>query len=340
MPALDRFRGYPSIPFANANNGNRQYSPVDNNVRYERANLTISGNVAIGAVNAASLANRGSILSLAQQIGFEDAGLDVVNADARLMGVYADAFSTRPRFATRLTAAQLVIGNANLIESVPIWLAAPQTVNPAETKYSEVNKQSLLRFFVNPNVPTAAANQFGGVANPGAGTTFTWTALKADVTAVYDNMVTTPPLYTAYLRQITVPVTAALNGFKIDLRGTRYVRAIVIQQDSAVGEVSDIISALVLRGDDKSIFGDKSIPFVDLQHMLGEEQGLDPVSGYLCIDMCRFGRLKSMWNPFQDTNFRLELDTTVSASGSPVVRVLMVEYQKTDSTHPDPHVKP
>src|SRR6185437_2672263 len=200
MPALDRVRSYPAVAtITNANNGQRQFSQTDNNIRVERFSCRVTGNVAIGAVNAAALANRGSILSQIDHAGFEDTGTDIVNADARSLGVLTDLFRQRGRTATRLTAAQLVIGNANLDETFEMWLAAPGTLHPGETKYVEVNKQGLLRTFFVPKVPTTAANQFGGVATPGAGTTFTWTNLKVDVTASFDDMVGTPPHYTAFI---------------------------------------------------------------------------------------------------------------------------------------------
>lgn len=344
MPALDKFRSYTPMPFAAAQNGARVYSQLDNNKRYERFNLHVTGSVAIAATNAAALASRGSILSLLKRVGLEDAGADIAAVDARLAAFYADAFGTRPRAATRLTAAQLAIGGPYaLTEDCPIWLAAPQTMNPNESKYAEVNKQALLRAFLTPNVPSTAANQFGGVATPGAGTTFTWTLLNADLTASYDDLVAVPPQYTVFLRQIEVPVTSSVTGLKIDLRGSRYVRAIVLQQDSDVGEVADIIPAangLVLRGDAQSLLGDKAIPFADLQYMMAVEQGVDPTAGYLAIDMCRYGRLGSMWNPAQDTNLRFEVNTAVSAGANPVLRVLMVEYQRTAATETDPHVRP
>jgi hypothetical protein len=137
------------------------------------------------------------------------------------------------------------------------------------------------------------------------------------------------------VRQIAINVVAANAALKIDLRGNRYVRGIAIQQDSNFGEVSDIINGVVLRGDNFALFGDRPIAFVDLQQAQAYEFGGALPAGYLFFDFCRYGRLSSMWNPYQDTNLRLELDVSVSARAGGLVRVAMVEYERTPSTTAD-----
>jgi hypothetical protein len=99
--------------------------------------------------------------------------------------------------------------------------------------------------------------------------------------------------------------------------------------------VADIINALVLRGDNQAIYGDRAIPFRNLVEHSQEELGGAVVAqlGYLFIDFQRYGRLTSLWNPFQDTNLRLELDVQPSAGNtSSKVRVAVWEMERTAVT--------
>jgi hypothetical protein len=146
------------------------------------------------------------------------------------------------------------------------------------------------------------------------------------------------PWLSPYIRQIVAQVAAANPNQRIDLRATRYLRGLLIQQDTTgEGEVSDIINSVILRGDRKSIIGDGGVPFRDLQQAQAYEMGGALPAGYLWIDFARYGRLSTLWNPNQDTNLRLELNVQPSVTGTPVsslVRVIMVEYEKTAATLP------
>ena len=326
MAATDKQKGLPAIvvPASASADGQRANTQMDNNKRTERINMRVRGQVDI-TVAGTGLANRGSILGAITTMGFSDGGTDKVQCDARLLRFIDEAMAPSALPATRLAAAGVQAGTI-LDETVTVWLAAPRTIQPNETKYAEVNKQLALQPFITPNRVISAVAK---------GATGTITNLSVSVEQLYDDLVNTPPWLTIYQRQIVQDVTGSNPALKVDLRGSRFIRGLAIQQDTDQGEVSDIINGIVLRGDSFSLYGDRPISFADLYAHQADEIGGALPPGYLWIDFARYGRLSTMWNPYQDTNLRFELDVQPSlvagATGSKV-RVAVVEYERTAVT--------
>lgn len=326
MASIDRQKVIPSIVVAATDpDGQRKRTSGENNKRTERYNLTVTGQVDI-TVAGAGLRNRGSILAALSDLGFIDGGADKVVIDARLARFIGECMAPSALPAIRLGGVGVQAATL-LRETVPLWLASPRSVNPNDTKYVEANKQLAQEIFLTPLRNIARLS--------GGAPTGTITNLRMDIEQVYDDLVSTPPLLNSYVRQISQDVSGANNALKIDLRGNRYIRGIAIQQDTDQGEVSDIINALVLRGDNQAIFGDRAVPFRDLVEHAQEEYGGAVVAqlGYLFIDFQRYGRLSSLWNPFQDTNLRFELDVQPSVgNSSSKVRVALWEMERTAVT--------
>lgn len=326
MASLDRQKTIPSIVVANTDpDGQRKRTSGENNKRTERYNLTVTGQVDI-TVAGAGLRNRGSILAALTDVGYIDGGADKVVLDARLARFLGEAMAPSALPATRLGGVGVQAATL-LRETFPIWLASPRSLNPNDTKYVEANKQLAQEVFVTP------IRQIGRLS--GGAPTGTITNVQVQVEQVYDDMTQDAPLLNTYVRQISQDVSGANPALKIDLRGNRYLRGIAIQQDCDAGEVSDIINALVLRGDNFAVFGDRAIPFRNLVEHSQEELGGAVVAqlGYLFIDFQRYGRLSSLYNPFQDTNLRLELDVQPSAGNtSSKVRVALWEMERTAAT--------
>lgn len=326
MASIDRQKTIPSIVVAAAApDGQRVRTSGENNKRTERYNCTVTGQVDI-TVAGAGVRNRGSILAALSDVGFIDGGADKVVLDARLARFLGEAMAPSALPATRLGGVGVQAATL-LREAFPLWLASPRSINPNDTKYAEANKQLAQEIFLTP---LRTISRLSGGAPTG-----TITNLRMDIEQVYDDLVGVPPLLTSYVRQISQDVSGANTALKIDLRGNRYVRGIAIQQDTDQGEVSDIINALVLRGDNQAIFGDRAIPFRDLVEHSQEELGGAVVAqlGYLFIDFQRYGRLSSLWNPLQDTNLRFELDVQPSAgNSSSKVRVALWEMERTAAT--------
>lgn len=332
--AVDKVKNLAAINVANtAQNGIRQFTQMDNNVRTERLQFRLTGQVDITGAGT-GIVNRGALSAALQEIGFSDGGTDIEVLDGRCARQLGEILAPSPLPAVRLAGAG--VQAATLLEEiVPIFFSAYRTANPNETKWVEVNKQLQQQPFINPlRLITRLAT--------GAGLVGTITNLVASIQQVYDEMVGIPPWISPYVRQVTQDVPGANAQLKVDLRGTRYCRGILIQQDtSGVGEVADIINGLVLRGDKKSIIGDNAVPFRDLQQAQAYEYGGAIPDGYLWIDFARYGRLSTLWNPNQDTNLRLELNVqpsvTVGAVSS-LIRVVMVEYEQTAATALPPNV--
>lgn len=326
MASIDRWKSIPSIVVAAADvDGQRKRTSAENNKRTERHNLTITGQVDI-SVAGAGLRNRGSILAAISDLGYIDGGADKVVLDARLARFIGECMAPSALPATRLGGVGVQAATL-LRETIPLWLASPRSANPNETKYVEANKQLAQELFITP---LRLITRLSGGAPTG-----TITNLQCQLEQVYDDLVGVPAVLSSYVRQIAQDVSGANAAFKIDLRGNRYIRGIAIQQDTDQGEVSDIINALVLRGDNQAIFGDRAIPYRNLVEHSQEEYGGAVVAmpGYLFIDFQRYGRLTSLWNPFQDTNLRLELDVQPSAGNtSSKVRVALWEMERTAVT--------
>lgn len=328
MSAVDRVRALVTIVPPAGTDGARTRVDAENNKRTERFMLRVTGQVDV-TVAGTSIRNRGSILAAATEIGFTDAGADKVVLDPRLARFIAEYFAPSPLPALRLGTPGVQAATL-LNETVPLWLAAPNSINPNDTKYVEVNKQSALQVFLNPN--RVIGRLVGGTP------TGTITNLQATIQQVFDDLLGVPPVLTCYTRQLVTNVAGANAALKIDLRGSRYIRAIAIQSDTDQGEDPTLIKNVVLRGDAASIIGDRSVPFVDLQEHSQELSGgavaatLAP--GYLMYDFMRYGRLSTFWNPYQDTNLRLELDVQNSTIGgtTPVIRVAVLEYERTAAT--------
>lgn len=325
MAALDHVRSLADIvvPTAAANDGVRQPTTAENNKRTERFNVKVTAQVDI-TVAGTGILNRGSILACVDELVFSDGGEVIHNLDARLARQIGEILAPSTLPATRLAGAGVQAATI-LTETVPILLSAYRTGNPNETKYVEANKQLSLLVAITPKRLITRLAEGGALAG-------TVTAMTAKVEQVFDELTNAPPFLQPYISQQTVNVTAANPQLKVDLRGSRYMRGIMIQQDSDFGEVSDIINALVLRGDKGSFIGDRAISFADLVQAQAYEFGGAIPAGYLWIDFARYGRLSAMWEPYQDTNLRLELDVSVSARANGKVRVATVEYQRTKST--------
>lgn len=332
MAATDKIRLLPTIVPGAADNV-RAFTQADNNRRTERYQLRVTGQVDITA-GGTGIINRGSILGALTDIGYNDGGTDKIVLDARLARFIGEALAPSALPATRLAGAGIQAAT-QLSEIVPLWMSAKGTGNPNETKYVEVNKQLQQQPFITPLRQITRLATGGALAG-------TVTNLQATVEQVCDDLLATPPWLSPFVRQIVQNVNAANPSLRVDLRGSRYIRGIAIQQDSTLGEDTTIINSLVLRGDQFALIGENPVPYTDLQDMMAEEQGgavaRAVAPGYLFIDFCRYGRLSTMWNPYQDTNLRLELNvqpSTVAGNSNSVVRVAILEYERTAATVKD-----
>jgi hypothetical protein len=328
MASIDRIKTIPPIVVLAADVDNqRKRTSGENNKRTERYNCTVTGQVDI-TVAGAVLRNRGSILAALTDVGYIDGGQDKIAVDARLARFLGEVMAPSALPATRLAGVGVQVATL-LRETFPLWLAAPASVNPNETKYVEANKQLAQEVFITPlRAITRLAD---------ATATGTITNIQVAIEQLYDDLVGVPPVLNTYVRQLSVDVPGANPRLKLDLRGNRYIRGLAFQQDTDAGEVSNIINNIIVRGDNQAIIGDGAVPYRDLVEHSQEEYGgaVTAQLGYLFVDFLRYGRLTSLWNPQQDTNLRAELDVqpSVGNTGSKV-RCAVWEFERTAATAP------
>lgn len=267
----------------------------------------ISGSVTIAGGPITAIRNAGSILSQFSEFGLNENGEDVVRHEPRLAGIISQANAARVISSTRLTST--ANGTYPLEETVLIPLANPRAVNPAETAFVARDPRVALQAFVNWQSSVSA------IANAGAATV-TFTTPTVTVEQHFDDETGEfPPILRPFYQDIIQPVTAATLNVPFYIKTSRYLRALVIQQDTNVGEVSDIVSGLILRGDRRTYYGPNAIPFADLQRKQEFELAGDVFrSGYLYLDFQRSGRLSNIINPNVDTNLRFELNVTPSVT--------------------------
>lgn len=275
------------------------------------ASLTIAG----GPITA--IRNAGSLLSQFLEMGLNENGEDVARHDPRLLGMITQANAARTISSTRLTAT--ANGVYPLEETILIPLANPLAISPAETAFVARDPRAALQAFITwqPNV--------AAICNAGAATV-TITTPTVNVEQHYDDETAEfPPILRPFFTDMVLPVSATATAVPFFIRTSRFIRALTIQQDTNVGEVADIISAIAIRGDRRTYYGPNPLTFSDLQRMQELEFGGDVLrSGYLRINAQRSGRLSNIINPNTDTNFRLELNVAPSAAAgatSSVVRV-------------------
>ncbi len=269
--------------------------------------VRVSGSVTIAGGPITAIRNAGSILSQFLEFGLSENGEDVVRHDPRLLGQISQANAARVVSSTRLTA--VANGTYPLEETVLIPLANPRAVNPAETAFVAKDPRAALQAFVTWQSSVAA------IANAGAATV-TFATPTVTIEQHYDDETGEfPPILRPYYQDLVQPVTNTQLNVPFYLRTSRLLRALVIQQDTNVGEVSDIVTGLILRGDRRTYIGPNAVPFADLQRKQEFELAGDVFrSGYLYIDLQRSGRLSNIINPNTDTNLRFELNVAPSVT--------------------------
>jgi len=218
--------------------------------------------------------------------------------------------------------------------------AWPLGAQPVDTCFLQRDPQATCQVFVMMNSITTTT-QLATTAG-----TVTLSNITVDVQQHYDDSVDIKPFFIPTYRMISEPITSTVTAFPIWLRTSKFLRGIIVGQDSSVGEVQDIITNLAIRGDNRDIIGPQSVNFEDLCTDAQWEfagpffnHGYDASAAatqpqqalYLPYNFQRQGRLGNILNPLRDFNFRLEIDgqATVTGGGTAsAVRVVMMELER------------
>lgn len=305
------------VPVANE----RKTTTLQANVRTHLLRYTIAGTLDITTL-ATSIRNRGSIAAAYDEIGIEVDGEDRFIMDPRAARAHAEIIGRRLLPKTRATA--LAVGTYPLKETGYIFLAQPQIAKPEETSFLERDVRQEMKFFAKYN-GLATKIVGGGVA--------ALSAPSIRVTQIHDPFRSDLPLLRPSCRQMVSAVAAANDQHEISLRGSRYVGAILIQQDSDIGEVTDIISTISLRGDDGKDIIPQPLNYADaVLHAGISDDGANQTSdAYFGLDFLSGGRLSRLVHPYSYTNLRLVLNVTPSVTAGATnskIRVTVFEFEQ------------
>lgn len=320
------------VPVLPGDQGKRIYLDLSSAVQTHRLHVTVEVDLTIGAGGATSIRNRGSAAAVIEECGIEEAGGDRTVLNGRIARQFAEMFAPSALSASRLgsTAA----ATYTLRESFAIHYASPISVNPADTTFREKDTKKKLQFFVKFHSGNLYDRLIGGA--PG-GTSVA--NLRVRVRQVYDARSPRRPDFIPTYRMLTVQVPGANSDLPLPISTEKYLRALVIQQDSDVGEVGDIIKAVEFRGDQRQYIGPGKVAWDDLARDQEEELGgavyLTGVglgqNGYVALNFQKGGRLGNTINPSDDTNLRLIFDaapSVVAGATNGIIRVAVCELEK------------
>ena len=300
----NRFAHKPAItPVA----GQRAQAQLDAGVRTLGALLRITADYAIGTNPAASIRNRGSALALLGRVGINVDGDDRIIADARALKVAVSRMQRDAGAFTRL--ASTAVASTALDETLYIPAALPQVAKREEMALTEQNPRVGLYVFAEANLDATR------IAVAGGGGTVAVTNPRITVTHIYDTERGELPLLRPSVRQVSQPVAAA-GEYEIPLTAGKYLAGILVQQDSDAGEVTDIITAVSLIGDDGRSPIPQAMPWADFSRLFGPSDSGALIGGgaYGSLDMIDGGRLSKQLHPYSVNNLRLRISATPSVT--------------------------
>ena len=309
---------------ASADAGQRQYNRLLG--QGQTAFLTIVITVVLAVTVAGTgILNRGSIMAAFDEMGIVENGRDRWFIDPRIARFIGEAAA--PSASTAVRAATAGVQNTTLRETFRLYFAHPYSVNPRETAFIVRDPSADYSFFHKLSAGT------NGVAKIIAGGTATLASVTVKVQQTLDEFETVRPVAIPTVRMVTQKVSGADKALDIFLRPYNYLRGLVIQQDTTIGEVSDIINSIQLHGDRREVIG----PEMNDWSLLTQAQEFDwggnvlGAPGYLLVNFQKGGRLANVWNPQQDANLRLTCDcqpSVVAGATTSTIRVAMLELER------------
>lgn len=299
---------------------------LENNKRTRTVKVRLTGLLTV-TVAGTLVRNQGSLLGAIASMGIQQGSDDQVNIDARALRHYAELVVDGPIPATRLTAAQAAAPGAYpLVEEVYIPLAYPFSASPSETYFKEDNVNNTLQAFIQQG-PAGTAQITDATA--------TLTLVSAVVTQIFDDQIGLLPLFVPMIDTVDVNVSGASGNLRLDLQGSDYLAALIVQQDTDLGEVADIINSLTILGDSVPIIGPQQVPWTALVDGMVMESGgagsaiQSGIRSWFGWSFVKSGRLSSMIPPNSIPNLRVLFNCQPSATGtSSLIRVSRIWYQR------------
>ena len=299
-----------------------------NGVRNAGVFLVARATVTVTVAAAGVLRNRGSVWALFDEIVLDENGTDKMIVRGNVLRYASEMVAPSALSAVR---AALPVAVYALEEAVYLPFADPLSFNPLETAFVEHDARQALnvQFSVNAN-PVAKLYTVGGATVVVSAISVT---LEQDYETPGQNGITAP-LFIPTIRQQIANVNGDVTQQPEFLRTTNLIRKIILsQEDSVLGEVSDILRSFALRGDFKPIIGPAPMTVNDL--LLRSEFGFGGAvvssnRSHVGLNFQRYGQLSECLNPAQDVNLRFELSALpsvvgVAAGGTSSVRITSFE---------------
>jgi hypothetical protein len=292
----------------------------------QSAFLTVVVAAVLGVTVAGTgILNRGSVLAAFDEMGISENGGDRWNVDPRVLRYISEIAAPSSTTAVRATGAG--IQTTNLRETFRIYFAHPFSINPRETNFIVADPALDFQFYHK------LSKTNNGVANIIAGGTATLTNVVVKVSQKLDEYEGDRPKFIPTVKMLSRKVTGADSQLEIDLRGRNYLRGVVIQQDTNIGEVSDIINSFRLLGDRRQLFGPESVDFAMAQQEAENDWGGAVLNApaYLYINFQDGGKLTNVWNPAQDSNLKFQFDCQPSPTAgvtTSTIRVTLLELER------------
>lgn len=308
----------------------RTFIDLANGKRTFALTLRFRQTATVAVAPLTAVRNRGSLLSQFTKIGINDNGRDVVNIDARSAQIIGGVHSGQVLPFTRLATPIAVYA---LEETVYIPLANPLSVSPSETAFSERNPNTRLRAFVTW-VPDNTQ-----IANVG-GATLTLGTPTVEVIQHYDDdRGAVPSKLSPFWREIVQPVATTNNALRTLFDSSLRLRGMLIQQDTNIGEVNDILTngfrflGDTQGGQGRTFIGPAQIPYANLQQKVLAEYGGDMAAGagYLYLNWQRGGRLAEVIDEAKSANLRMESNVAPSVTAgvtSSNIRITVLELEE------------
>lgn len=305
-------------------NGQRQYSRLINGVRSYGVYLHARARVQIAVAVVTNIRNRGSVWALFDEVGIEENGRDRHLYDGRMVRFLTEMHAPSALSASRLTST--AIGTTLLEEGAMVWFSHPLSAAPQETVFRELDARQFLQVFARGHTdPVGQLVTIGGA-------TVTIDQVSIEAYHIYDARSQDFPIFIPTARQVVVAVPSANSQHEVHLKTSSFLRGLAVQQDTVgFGEVSDIITSYVLRGDFRDIVGPQ-FTLMDADQFQQElEFGGLVLSNqaYLGLNFQRGGKLSNIINPSDDVNLRFEFNDAPSASGTASrIRIALLEYEQ------------
>lgn len=281
----------------------------------------------ISVATAGAILNGGSCAAGFDLIGVVEGGIDRVAYDPRVAVFLGQMRAMSPMAPVRLTTN--VVGTYNLIECVPIYFTNPNSLNPGETAFREKNPTAFTNAFAQLSLTPATKIVTQGAA------TLASNNITVDFQQVHNQGLKRLPWYQTWVSQDTYVVAGAQAHLRIPLVSDRALAAVVLTQESSTtgSTVNDIINKVGLLSDVRQYIQPQEV-YANLERQselffggavfAGSAFGTDISGPMLGLDFQHHGQLSTIIDP-NETNLRLDLDVSLSASGGSTIRVTKLE---------------